>query len=145
MRESYCGLCNECHIGDLEFLETVTLMKEYIERFRANYWSHCFPNEEGFNFCRISQGLEMALNPYRMPGVQTGPGDGRLPDPQLRPEPQNRKLLRMPRSDNHVTNFTYLEVEFPDVKIKLLRRQMKYKASEHNRRFGVKTHKNSKS
>jgi Protein of unknown function (DUF3795) len=141
VRESYCGLCNECHLGDLEFLETVALMREYMERFRANYWSHCFPNEEGFNFAEFHKGLNWLLTHTECPGCKQGRGTADCP---IRNCAVSRKIENCYVCEDlkSCTNFSYLEVEFPDVKIKLLRRQMKHKASEHNRRVG--TNKNAK-
>jgi hypothetical protein len=136
VRESYCGLCNECHLGDMEFLETVALMKEYLERFRANYWSHCFPDEEGFNFAEFHRGLNWLLTHTECPGCKQGRGTADCP---IRNCALSRKIENCYECEdlNLCNNFSYLEVEFPDVKIKLLRRQMKHKASEHNRRVGT--------
>ncbi len=99
MRESYCGLCNECHLGDLEFLETVSLMKEYIERFRANYWTHCFPEEKVLTSAEFRKGLEWLLTHTECPGCKQGRGTADCPIRNCALQPQNRKLLRMPRSE----------------------------------------------
>lgn len=134
MRKSYCGLCNECHLGDMEFLETVTLMKEYIERFRANYWTHCFPEGEGFDFAEFRKGLNWLLTHTECPGCKQGRGTADCP---IRNCAVSRKIENCYECPDlkACENFAYLEAEFPDVKIKLLRRQMKQKASQHNSRL----------
>jgi len=143
VRESYCGLCNECHLGDLEFLETVALMKEYIERFRTNYWTHCFPEGEGFNFTEFRKGLDWLLTHTECPGCKQGRGTVDCP---IRICACNRGINNCYECPDLkiCEKFHFLEVEFPDVKIKLLRRQMQFKAREHHRRLEAETHKKSK-
>jgi hypothetical protein len=116
------------------------MMKEYIERFRANYWTHCFPEGEGFNFAEFRRGLDWLLTHTECPGCKQGRGTADCP---IRNCARSRKIENCYEClDLKICqNFIYLEVEFPDVKIKLLRRQMKHKASEHNRRLEVKKSK----
>ena len=132
MRESYCGICNECQLGDYEFLETVALMKEYIERFRANYWTHCFPEEEGFNFAEFRKGLEWLLSHKDCPGCKQGRGTADCP---IRNCARSRGIGNCYECPDlkDCQNFQLLELEVPDVKIKLLRRQMQFRAREHHR------------
>jgi len=124
----------------MEFLETVTLMKEYIERFRANYWTHCFPEGEGFNFAEFRKGLNWLLTHTECPGCKQGRGTADCP---IRNCALSRKMENCYECPDlkACENFAYLEAEFPDVKIKLLRRQMKQKASQHNSRLEAEAQK----
>jgi len=124
----------------MEFLETVTLMKEYIERFRANYWTHCFPEGEGFNFAEFRKGLNWLLTHTECPGCKQGRGTADCP---IRNCALSRKMENCYECPDlkACENFAYLEAEFPDVKIKLLRRQMKQKASQHNSRLAAEAQK----
>jgi hypothetical protein len=124
----------------MEFLETVTLLKEYIERFRANYWTHCFPEGEGFNFAEFRKGLNWLLTHTECPGCKQGRGTADCP---IRSCALSRKMENCYECPDlkACENFAYLEAEFPDVKIKLLRRQMKQKASQHNSRLEAEAQK----
>lgn len=134
MRESYCGLCNECHLGDWEFLETVRLMKEYLERFRANIWTHCFPEGEGFNLAEFRKGLEWLLTHTECAGCKQGRGN---PDCPIRLCAVSRQYDSCAECPDLKTcdKYDFLLAEFPDVKVKLLRRQMQLKARSYHRRL----------
>jgi len=109
-------------------------MKEYMERFRANYWTHCFPEGEGFNFAEFHKGLNWLLTHTECLGCKQGRG---MADCPIRVCACGRGIgncYECPDLKN-CDKFIFLEVQFPDVKIKLLRRQMKFKAREHHRRL----------
>ena len=74
MRESYCGLCDDCQLGHPGFLETVSRLKDYLEQVRANVWLHCFPGQEGFSLPEFRKGLEWFLAHTECPGCRNGRG-----------------------------------------------------------------------
>ena len=74
MRESYCGLCDDCQLGNPGFLETVTRLKEFLDQVRANVWLHCFPGQEGFSLAEFRKGLEWFLAHTECPGCRNGRG-----------------------------------------------------------------------
>ena len=74
MRESYCGLCDDCQLGHPGFLETVSRLKDYLEQVRANVWLHCFPGQEGFSLPEFNRGLEWFLAHTECPGCKNGRG-----------------------------------------------------------------------
>jgi hypothetical protein len=139
MRESYCGLCDDCQLGNPGFLETVSRLKSYLERFRVNLWLHCFPGEDGFSLPELKKGLAWFLSHTECPGCKEGRG---LEDCPIRLCARARRLEHCYECPDlePCDKFDFLLVEFPDVKINLLRRQLKFKAREYHRRLeGKKT------
>ncbi|MBW1991873.1 MAG: DUF3795 domain-containing protein [Deltaproteobacteria bacterium] len=134
MRESYCGLCDDCQLGNRGFLETVFRLKEYLARFRANWWVHCFPEEEGFDFGELRKGLDWFLSHTECPGCKGGRG---LEDCPIRNCAISRGLEHCSQCPDlgPCTKFDFLLKEFPDVKINLRRRQLKLKAQEFHRQL----------
>ena len=96
MRESYCGLCDDCQLGHPGFLETVSRLKGYLDQVRANVWLHCFPGPDGFSLPEFRKGLEWFLAHTECPGCTERPGPGGLPHPGLRPGPGAGALLSVP-------------------------------------------------
>lgn len=134
LRESYCGLCDDCQLGNRDFLETVAQLKAYLERFRANWWVHCFPHEEGFSFLELRKALQWFLSHTECPGCKGGRGLENCP---IRICAQQRHLEHCYECPDlqECKNFDHLLVDFPDVKINLRRRQLKYKAWEFHQRL----------
>jgi hypothetical protein len=131
MRQSYCGLCDDCQLGNPDFLQTVSHLREYVRRLRANVWLHCFPGEEGFSFPEFNKGLDWFLSHTECPGCQGGRG---LEDCPVR-------TCAMARGLEHCylcpdlqpcDKFDFLLVQFPDVKTNLRRRQLKDKARRYH-------------
>ncbi|MGQ9687396.1 MAG: DUF3795 domain-containing protein [Desulfobaccales bacterium] len=139
VRESYCGLCDDCQLGHPEFLKTVALLKEYLERFRANWWVHCFPQEEGFSFGEFRRGLDWFLTHTECPGCKGGRGLELCP---IRMCAKERGLANCALCPDLAAcdKFDHLLSQFPDVKINLRRRQLKIKAVAFRQQFaGRKT------
>lgn len=136
LRTSYCGLCDDCQLGNSSFLETVSLLKEYVARFRANWWTHCFPQEEGFSFPEFRKGLDWFLSHPECPGCQAGRG---LADCPIRACAQARNLKHCYQCADlgPCDKFAPLLAEFPEVKTNLLRRQLKWKARQYHQRLAL--------
>jgi hypothetical protein len=134
MRQSYCGLCDDCQLGDPGFLQAVTRLQEYVNRFRANVWLHCFPNGEGFSFPEFKKGLDWFLNHTECPGCQGGRG---LTDCPVRCCALARGLAHCYLCPDLAPcdKFDFLLGQFPDVKINLQRRQLKDKARQYHQRL----------
>jgi hypothetical protein len=131
MRQSYCGLCDDCQLGNPDFLQTVSHLREYVKRLRANVWLHCFPGGEGFSFPEFNKGLDWFLAHTDCPGCQGGRG---LEDCPVR-------TCAMARGLEHCylcpdlqpcDKFDFLLAQFPDVKTNLRRRQLKEKARRYH-------------
>lgn len=137
IRESYCGLCDDCQLGDPEFLKTVTLLKEYLDRFRANWWVHCFPDDEGFSFPEFRRGVDWFLAHRECPGCKGGKGLELCP---IRTCAVARGLANCSLCPDLVScdKFDYLLEQFPDVKINLRRRQLRIKAISFRQQFAAK-------
>ncbi|MBW1917627.1 MAG: DUF3795 domain-containing protein [Deltaproteobacteria bacterium] len=132
IRESYCGLCDDCQLGNRDFLESVAQLKEYVDQFRADWWVHCFPDGEGFSFAEFRKGINWFLSHTECPGCKGGRGLENCP-------------IRICARQRHIEHcyecpdlkgcdkFDHLLIEFPDLKINLLRRQLKYKACQYHR------------
>lgn len=134
MRQSYCGLCDDCQLGNPDFLQTVSHLREYVKRLRANVWLHCFPNGEGFSFPEFNKGLDWFLSHTECPGCQGGRG---LEDCPVR-------TCAMARGLEHCylcpdlqpcDKFDFLLPQFPDVKTNLRRRQLKDKARKYHQKL----------
>lgn len=134
MRQSYCGLCDDCQLGNPDFLQTVSHLGEYVKRLRANVWLHCFPNGEGFSFPEFNKGLDWFLSHTECPGCQGGRGLEGCPV----------RTCAMARGLEHCylcadlqpcDKFDFLLPQFPDVKTNLRRRQLKDKARKYHQKL----------
>jgi hypothetical protein len=136
VRESYCGLCDDCQLGHPEFLKTVALLKEYLDRFRANWWIHCFPEKEGFSFPEFKKGLDWFLTHTECQGCKGGKGLEFCP---IRTCAVARGLAHCSLCPDLVPcdKFDHLLSQFPDVKINLRRRQLKIKAIQVRQQLAV--------
>jgi hypothetical protein len=73
-KESYCGLCNTCPLGNLDFLEALAKVKNYVGQLPLYWWAHCFPGNEGFSLPEFFKGLEWFLSQPECPGCKEGGG-----------------------------------------------------------------------
>ena len=137
IRASFCGLCDDCQLGNPAFLDAVTRLQEYLSRFRANWWLHCFPGEEGFSFPELRKGLEWFRAHADCPGCQGGRGHEDCP---IRICAVARGLAHCYQCPDlkQCDKFEFLLTEFPDLKTRLRRRQVKYFAREFHRRLETK-------
>jgi hypothetical protein len=129
MKESYCGLCDDCQLGAPDFLEALATVKKYVDHFRVNWWVHCFPGDEGFALPEFRQGLDWFLGHTECSGCKGEKGLDRCPI----------RLCAMRRHQGHCCEcpdlmdcekFSWLTQEFPDQKARLRRRQLHYQARE---------------
>jgi len=74
MKESYCGLCDTCPLGNLDFLEALAKVKNYVNQLPVYWWAHCFPGNEGFSLPEFSKGLGWFLSQTECPGCKKGGG-----------------------------------------------------------------------
>jgi hypothetical protein len=127
VRESYCGLCDDCQLGHPEFLATVARLREYLDLFRANWWVHCFPGEESFSFDELRRALDWFLSHTECPGCKGGKGLDLCP---IRACAIARGLPHCSHCPDleACDKFEHLMIQFPQVKINLRRRQLKLKA-----------------
>ena len=134
MRESFCGLCDDCQLGNREFLHTVSRLKEYVDRFRANWWVHCFPQENGFSFPEFRRALDWFLAHTECPSCKGGRGVEICPIRTCALE-KGVPHCSVCRELETCDRFDFLLAEFPDVKTNLRRRRLKLKAKEFHRRL----------
>lgn len=129
MKESYCGLCDDCQLGAPDFLAALATVKEHLDHFRVNWWAHCFPGEEGFYFTEFRRGLDWFLGHTECSGCKGGKGLDRCSIRLCALRQQQGHCYECPElmGCEIISRFTQ---EFPDQKTRLLRRQLKYKASE---------------
>jgi hypothetical protein len=116
-------------LGHRDFLETVSRLKEYLDRFRANWWIHCFPEEEGFSFPEFRKGVDWFLTHTECPGCKGGKGIELCPIRSCARERGLEHCSLCPDLDG-CDKFEHLLVEFPDVKVNLRRRQLRLKAQQ---------------
>ncbi len=133
-RESYCGLCDDCQLGSPIFLETVSELKAYVKSFRANIWVHCFPTGDRFDFDEFRKGLDWFLTHTDCPGCKGGRG---LEDCPIRACARARHLEHCYLCPDlePCKKFDFLLPEFPDIKTRLRRRQLKFKAQQYHQRL----------
>ncbi|MBM4273932.1 MAG: DUF3795 domain-containing protein [Deltaproteobacteria bacterium] len=81
MKQSYCGLCENCPIETPGFLKAIAKVKEYLDQLSISWWAHCFPGEEGFSFPEFRKGLDWFL---RQPECRGCKGGGGLKDCLIR-------------------------------------------------------------
>jgi hypothetical protein len=134
MRESYCGLCEDCQLGHPGLLETVARLQKYLDRVRANIWLHCFPGSDGFSLPEFRKGLQWFLTHTECPGCKQGRGLENCP---IRLCARSRGLEHCYECPDlePCDKFVLLLTQFPDVKINLRRRQLKFMAREYHRRL----------
>jgi len=123
MKESYCGLCDDCQLGSPDFLKALATVQGYLDTFRVNWWEHCFPGDEGFSLPEFRRGLEWFLDHTECSGCKDGKGQDRCPI----------RLCAMRRNQAHCyecqelidcKKFSWLNQEFPDQKARLRRWQL---------------------
>jgi hypothetical protein len=124
MKDSYCGLCEECQLGTPEFLEALALVKGYLDTFRVNWWAHCFPGEEGFSLPEFRRGLEWFLDHTECSGCKDGKGMDRCPIRLCAMRRNRGNCYECPELMD-CEKFSWLKKEFPDQKAKLHWRQLK--------------------
>jgi Protein of unknown function (DUF3795) len=129
MKESYCGLCDECQLGAPDFLKALVTVKEYLDTFRENWWAHCFPGDEGFSFPEFRRGLDWFLDHTECSGCKGGKGEDRCPirNCALR---RNQGNCQECAELVDCEKFSWISQEFPDQKANLRRRQLKSLARE---------------
>ena len=134
MRESYCGLCDDCQLGHPGFLETVTRLKGCRVQVRVDVWRHCCAGQGGFSMPEFRRGLEWFLAHTECPGCKNGRG---LDDCPIRVCAQARHLEHCYQCPDlePCDKYELLLVQFPDVKVNLRRRQLKFKAREYHRKL----------
>ncbi|OGP72023.1 MAG: hypothetical protein A2Z73_03170 [Deltaproteobacteria bacterium RBG_13_60_28] len=137
LRASFCGLCDDCQLGDRGFLDTVARLQGYLSRFRANWWIHCFPGEECFSLPELHKGLDWFRTHSECPGCKGGRGHEDCP---IRLCAMDRGLDQCYQCPDlkPCNKFDFLVTEFPDLKARLRRRQLKYSAQELHRRLETK-------
>ena len=81
MKESYCGLCENCRIDKPDFLEAIGKVKKYLGQLPMYFWAHCFPGDEGFSLDEFLKGLEWFLSHPECPSCK---GGGALKDCPIR-------------------------------------------------------------
>jgi hypothetical protein len=133
MKESYCGICDDCQLGAPEFLAALVTVKEYLHHFRENWWAHCFPGEEGFSLPEFRQGLDWFLSHTECEGCKGGKGLDRCPIRLCATRKHQDRCYECPELMD-CERFSFLSEEFPDQKAQLLRRQLKYKAQQFHAR-----------
>lgn len=137
IRASFCGLCDDCQLGNPAFLDTVSRLQEYLSRFRTNWWLHCFPGEEGFSFSELRKGLEWFQTHSECPGCKEGRGHDDCPIRSCALERGVDQCYLCPDL-GPCEKFDFLLREFPDLKTELRRRQLKHRAREFHRRLEPK-------
>ncbi len=133
-RESFCGLCDDCQLGNPNLLELVSQLKQYVDRFRANVWLHCFPGQDGFSFPEFRKGLEWLASHTECPGCREGRG---LDDCPIRVCALGRNLGHCYECPDlePCDKFALLLEQFPDVKTNLRRRRLKLKARNYHQKL----------
>jgi hypothetical protein len=134
IRASFCGLCDDCQLGNPDFLDTVSRLQEYLNRFRTSWWLHCFPGEEGFSFTELSKGLEWFRTHSECLGCKDGKGHEDCPIRRCALGRGVDRCYRCPDLEP-CEKFDFLLAEFPDLKARLRRRQLKHHAREFHRRL----------
>ena len=129
MKESYCGLCDDCQLGSQDLLEAMARVKWYVDRFRVKWWSHCFPEEEGFSFPEFRKGLEWFLAHTECPGCKGGRGLEQCPIRICAIERRIEHCYECPDLET-CENFNFILKEFPDHKTQLRRRRLRRKARD---------------
>jgi hypothetical protein len=136
-RASFCGLCDDCQLGNPAFLDTVSRLQEYLGRFRSNWWLHCFPGEEGFSFPELRKGLAWFRTHSECPGCKDGRGHEDCPIRRCALDRGVDQCYLCPDLAA-CEKFDFLLSEFPDLKDGLRRRQLKQRAREFHRRLETK-------
>lgn len=124
MRESYCGLCNDCQLDNGEFLAAIAKVKEYVEQFPIYWWRHCFPGEEGFSLPEFIKGLEWFLNHPECLGCKNGGGLKECPIRDCASQRQVTQCSECPDQES-CERFNIIMQGYPGCKIYLHRYSLK--------------------
>ncbi|MGO8761743.1 MAG: DUF3795 domain-containing protein [Desulfobaccales bacterium] len=124
MKESYCGLCDQCQLEHPEFLAAVSTVKSFVDQFRVYWWAHCFWGDEGFSLPEFRRGLEWFLSHPQCPGCRGRSAQDRCPIRTCAIKRGYEHCHECPDLEQ-CDRFDLILQEYPDHKRKLLRLQQK--------------------
>lgn len=119
-KESYCGLCNTCPLGNLDFLEALAKVKNCVGQLPLYWWSHCFPGNEGFSLPEFFKGLEWFLSQPECPGCKDGGGLDECPIRHCATQRQVSHCTQCTEVDT-CERYQLLTNGFPGIKISMHR------------------------
>ncbi|MFZ5447426.1 MAG: DUF3795 domain-containing protein [Thermodesulfobacteriota bacterium] len=70
MKDSYCGLCEHCQLGSLDFQEAVAKVKAYVERLPAHWQRQCLKETQNFSLQEFRRSLDWFLDRVDCPGCK---------------------------------------------------------------------------
>ena len=74
MKESYCGLCEHCQLGQPDFQEAVVMVKTYIDRLRGSWQRQCLQGVKNFPLPEFRRSLDWLLGRVDCPGCKNQGG-----------------------------------------------------------------------
>ncbi len=120
MKESFCGLCDGCPLDNLDFLESLDKIKNYVNQLPLYWWAHCFPGNEGFSISEFFKGLEWFLSRPECPGCRQGGGLEECPIRHCAIQRQVTQCTQCAEVDT-CERYQRLTNGFPGIKISLHR------------------------
>jgi hypothetical protein len=74
MKQSFCGLCENCNLDNPEFLQAIATVKRFLDQFWVYWWVNCIPKEASFSLDEFRKGIEWFLHRPECPGCAAGLG-----------------------------------------------------------------------
>ncbi|MHB9073666.1 MAG: DUF3795 domain-containing protein [Desulfobaccales bacterium] len=70
VRESYCGLCEQCQLDSPDFQEAVSKVKTYLDQLPGHWQRQCINNAQDFPLLEFRRGLDWFSDRIDCPGCK---------------------------------------------------------------------------
>jgi len=74
MKESYCGLCDQCQLGSPDFQAAVAKIKTYVDQLPAFWQQQCLQEGQEVSLVEFRRGLDWFLGLAQCPGCKDAGG-----------------------------------------------------------------------
>jgi len=120
MKDSFCGLCEDCHLGNQDFQESIEKVLSYISNLPLHWWEHCFRGDAGFSFAEFRKGLMWFLDHPECPGCKNGGGFDQCPIRLCANQRQYGHCYVCPDVET-CKHMAVIFQKYPEPKVKMLR------------------------
>jgi hypothetical protein len=120
MKDSFCGLCEDCHLGNQDFHEAIEKVISYVSNLPLHWWEHCFRGDPGFSFAEFRKGLMWFLDHPECPGCKNGGGFDQCPIRLCANQRQHAHCYECPDVET-CKHIAVIFQRYPEPKVKMLR------------------------
>lgn len=74
MKDSYCGLCDDCQLSQPDFQAAAAKVKTYVDRLPPFWQRQCLQKGQEFSLAEFRRGLDWFVGLAQCPGCKDGGG-----------------------------------------------------------------------